>query len=44
MSQLQDYGSNPIIVRDLKKIYPGQDGQPHKVGVAVAFACLSSHI
>lgn len=29
---LRDYASNPIILRDLKKIYPGQDGQPPKVG------------
>lgn len=31
VSSLTDYASNPIIVKDLKKIYPGQDGQPPKV-------------
>ncbi|GBF94154.1 ABC transporter A family [Raphidocelis subcapitata] len=33
VDSLTDYGANPIIVRDLKKIYPGQDGQPHKLAV-----------
>lgn len=33
VTELVDYGANPIIVRDLKKIYPGQDGQPPKLAV-----------
>ncbi|GBF88379.1 ABC transporter A family member protein [Raphidocelis subcapitata] len=28
-----DYGSSPIVVRDLKKVYPGEDGQPPKLAV-----------
>lgn len=32
VTALDDYITNPIVVRDLKKIYPGQDGQPPKVG------------
>jgi hypothetical protein len=31
VQQLQQYGSHPIVVRDLQKTYPGQDGQPAKV-------------
>ncbi|KIZ06631.1 hypothetical protein MNEG_1315 [Monoraphidium neglectum] len=33
VSGLVDYAGNPIVVRDLKKIYPGQDGQPPKLAV-----------
>jgi hypothetical protein len=28
---VDDYVSNPIVIRDLKKVYPGLDGQPPKV-------------
>jgi hypothetical protein len=31
VQQLQQYSSHPIVVRDLQKTYPGQDGQPDKV-------------
>ena len=30
---LRDYGAHPIVVRDLRKVYPGQDGQPPKLAV-----------
>jgi hypothetical protein len=33
VNALVDYAGNPIIVRELKKIYPGQDGQPPKVRI-----------
>jgi ABC-type multidrug transport system ATPase subunit len=33
VDSLTDFGGNPIIVRDLRKVYPGQDGQPPKLAV-----------
>ena len=28
---VDDYITNPIVIRDLKKVYPGLDGLPPKV-------------
>ncbi|KAI8472690.1 MAG: P-loop containing nucleoside triphosphate hydrolase protein [Monoraphidium minutum] len=33
VSGLTDYESHPIVVRELRKVYPGQDGQPPKLAV-----------
>jgi hypothetical protein len=46
VQQLQQYSSHPIVVRDLQKTYPGQDGQPAKVlnsppFLAIIWPCLS---
>jgi hypothetical protein len=40
MQQLQQYISHPIVVRDLQKTYPGQDGQPPKVCWYVCLLCV----
>ena len=32
VAELENYVDNPIVIRDLRKVYPGQDGQPPKVG------------
>lgn len=38
VENLTDYGDHPIVIKDLKKIYPGLDGGKPKVGV-VANCC-----
>lgn len=37
---LADYSDNPIVLKDLKKIYPGLDGGKPKVGAGVAWVRL----
>jgi hypothetical protein len=39
---LTDLESNPIVVRQLNKTYPGQDGQPPKVGCSAVLCCGGS--
>jgi hypothetical protein len=31
VGELDDYVENPIVIQNLRKVYPGQDGQPPKV-------------
>lgn len=31
VAELADFADHPIVVKELKKVYPGLDGQPPKV-------------